>query len=107
VQHLVEWLKLLGLAVAHLLIDAAFIVAWWVIQFGFHRLTEFLPMDGPDAVRTQVIEWLFLLATFAPILGYLYVDISRICIRAHKLVLFEVRSQLEQSIGMSAPSVHE
>lgn len=87
-----EWDELITNAITFLkwalagLIDGAFLVLWALTQWGVGRLLKMVPLQGIDAVLINVFQALFAAATVAPILFYVYRDITIAWMRTRRSI---------------------
>jgi hypothetical protein len=75
------------------LIDAALLIPWLILQWGISEVSRIVVLGGVDAWVTSVFQVVFAVSTLLVILIYLYADLRIVVIRARKRIEEETRVQ--------------
>ncbi len=76
------------------LIDSSFLILWVATQWGTSKVLSQIAIEGIDIAVFYVFQILFALSTLAPVMMYIYGNITIYWIRTKKQIESEKRRQL-------------
>ena len=83
----------LGIQIASIVVDSIFLSLWVAIQYSVDRfIVKKLGLSGVDQWMLITFQVIFALATLAPVIIYVYVDIRVMIIRAGRQIRQEAQS---------------